>query len=209
MRIKAEIYIDGACSGNPGPGAWAVVIVNNPATKHTFTGYVKEATNARMELTAAIEAVKRALNQSCEYTIYSDSEYVIKGINEWRHNWKKKGWRKSDGKPVENQDLWITLDTLLETSCTPITWQWVRGHSGNPMNELANELAQSTVSENIGHEPNFENPHVNTWEKSLTDLYKAMMHGEKDLKITITFMPDNKIIFHKSTNLFAEIIDVN
>jgi ribonuclease HI len=140
---KVEIFTDGACSGNPGPGGWGVLLRYNDTEKQLYGGE-PETTNNRMELMAAIKALQ-ALKQSCEIDLYTDSQYLRKGITEWIHNWKRNGWRNSNKKPVKNSDLWQQLDT--EVLRHKISWHWVEGHSGHPENELADELARKWIAE--------------------------------------------------------------
>lgn len=143
MRRKkqVEIYTDGACSGNPGPGGWGVLLRYIHMEK-TLSGAEWETTNNRMELKAAIEGLK-ALTQHCDVILVTDSEYVKKGITEWMENWKRKGWRTANGKPVKNQDLWEELDGL--TKNHQITWRWVKGHSGHKENDQVDELAREAI----------------------------------------------------------------
>jgi ribonuclease HI len=136
-----EIYTDGACRGNPGPGGWAALL--------SFGGQEKElagaevlTTNNRMELTAVIRALE-ALKKPSEVRVLTDSEYVRKGITEWLEGWKARGWKTSDRKPVKNQDLWERLDTLVAGH--QIQWQWVKGHSGVPGNERVDRLANEAI----------------------------------------------------------------
>ena len=131
------IYTDGGCRGNPGIGGWGVVLNYDGHEKHLFGGKA-ETTNNRMELTAAIKALQ-ALKQPCAVTLYTDSQYVKQGIEQWLANWKKNNWRTAAKKAVKNQDLWQLLDT--EVQRHKVKWDWVKGHSGNPGNELADELA--------------------------------------------------------------------
>lgn len=135
------IYADGACKGNPGPGGWGVLLRYGEREKALHGGEA-ETTNNRMELTAVIEALK-ALKRPCRVELYTDSQYVQKGITEWLPNWKRRGWRTSGGGPVKNQDLWQALDR--ETARHEITWHWVRGHAGDPGNERADALANQGV----------------------------------------------------------------
>ena len=137
MTKTIEIYTDGACRGNPGPGGWGVVLIAGRHRK-TMHGGAAETTNNRMELTAAIEALN-ALKSASRVTLHTDSKYVMDGINEWLANWKKRGWKTSARKPVKNQDLWEALDEAAQRH--EITWKWVKGHDGNPGNEAADELA--------------------------------------------------------------------
>jgi ribonuclease HI len=138
-----EIYTDGACRGNPGPGGWGAVLI---AGRHrrTLHGGEAETTNNRMELTAAIKALN-ALKGASRVTLHTDSKYVMDGINEWLANWKARGWKTAAKKPVKNQDLWMALDEA--TQRHEITWQWVKGHDGNPGNEAADELANLGIDE--------------------------------------------------------------
>lgn len=131
------IYTDGACRGNPGPGGWGVILSRGKQYKELYGGE-SATTNNRMELTAAIKALQ-ALKRPLPVTVYTDSKYLILGITQWLPKWKAKGWRKSDGKPVENIDLWKTLDELV--SVHDVQWSWVKGHNGDPGNERADALA--------------------------------------------------------------------
>ena len=135
-------YTDGACSGNPGPGGWGVVLraeSNEEVVKERLLyGGSYETTNNRMELTAAIEALK-ALNKSTIITVYIDSVYVKDGLTKWMPKWKSNGWKSSNKKPIKNDDLWKILDG--ENKKHKVNWQWVKGHSGNEGNELADKLA--------------------------------------------------------------------
>jgi ribonuclease HI len=132
-----QVYTDGACKGNPGPGGWGVWMRWGAHEKELFGGEVS-TTNNRMELTAVIEALA-ALKRRCRVTIHTDREYVRKGITEWIHHWKTRGWRTADRKPVKNADLWQRLDALREEH--DVHWRWVRGHAGDPGNERADALA--------------------------------------------------------------------
>lgn len=136
-RPKVVIYTDGACKGNPGPGGWGVVLRSGAHEKELFGGE-RSTTNNRMELTAVIEALA-SLKRSCDVAIYTDSEYVRKGITEWIHGWKQRGWKTADRKPVKNAELWQRLEAL--AGLHRVEWHWVRGHNGDPGNERADELA--------------------------------------------------------------------
>ena len=143
MTANVIIYTDGACKGNPGPGGWGVVLRYGDAMK-TLHGGERNTTNNRMELMAAIKGLK-ALNRSCEVALYTDSQYVRKGITEWMKGWKKNGWKTAARKPVKNDDLWKALDE--EVGRHQVEWHWVKGHAGIPDNELADELANRVVDE--------------------------------------------------------------
>lgn len=140
-----EVFTDGACRGNPGPGGWGVVLRYRNTEKELY-GSEAHTTNNRMELTAAIEALN-ALKQPCEVIVTTDSQYVKNGINLWITNWKKRGWKTADKKPVKNIDLWQRLDELV--SRHKVTWHWVKGHSGHPENERADALANTGIDELI------------------------------------------------------------
>ncbi len=131
------IYTDGACKGNPGPGGWGAWLAADGHEKE-LRGGEKLTTNNRMELTAVIEALA-SLKRSCVVTIHTDSEYVRKGITEWIHGWKQRGWKTADRKPVKNAELWLRLDALRDLH--EVHWRWVKGHSGDPGNERADALA--------------------------------------------------------------------
>ena len=138
-----QIFTDGACRGNPGPGGWGALLRFGGEEKTLFGGE-QDTTNNRMELTAVIEAL-RALKRPCDVTLTSDSTYVLKGIQEWMPNWKRRGWKTASKKPVKNVDLWKKLDVLIVEH--KIDWQWVKGHSGHPENELADQLANQGIDE--------------------------------------------------------------
>jgi ribonuclease HI len=132
-----DIFTDGACSGNPGPGGWGAVLRSGDHEKE-LCGGERDTTNNRMELTAAIEALE-ALTEPCQVTLTTDSTYVRDGITRWLANWKQNGWRTAAKKPVKNQELWQKLDR--QASRHDVTWKWVKGHSGHPENERADMLA--------------------------------------------------------------------
>ena len=136
-----EIYTDGACRGNPGPGGWGALLSSGVREKE-LSGAEALTTNNRMELTAVIRALE-ALKRPSEVRIFTDSEYVRRGITEWVKNWKTRGWRTADRKPVKNQDLWERLDELAAPH--KIEWRWVRGHSGVPGNERVDRLANQAI----------------------------------------------------------------
>jgi len=138
MSGKVEIYTDGACSGNPGPGGWGAVLLYGDREKELFGG-APETTNNRMELTAAIEALEE-LKRPCQVRLHTDSTYLKRGITEWIARWKRNGWRTADRKPVKNQDLWQRLDAALARH--RVEWRWIKGHAGNAGNERADALAR-------------------------------------------------------------------
>jgi ribonuclease HI len=140
---EIEIYTDGACKGNPGPGGWGVLLRSGNAVKELHGGETS-TTNNRMELTAVIRALQ-ALKRPCKVTLYLDSQYVLKGITEWLPGWKAKGWKTASKQPVKNEDLWRQLDELVATSGHEVDWRWVRGHNGDPGNERADALANLGV----------------------------------------------------------------
>lgn len=143
-RKQVTIYTDGACSGNPGPGGWGCILQYG-AHKKEMNGFMAGTTNNRMELLAAISGLG-ALKEPCDVTLYSDSNYLVKAFNEhWIDNWKKKNWIKSDGKPVENQDLWAIL--VLQTKKHHVNFVWVKGHASNPGNNRCDELAREAIEE--------------------------------------------------------------
>jgi len=138
-----EIFTDGACRGNPGPGGWGALLRYGD-NERSLCGGEPETTNNRMELMAVIQGLS-ALQRACEVTVTSDSTYVLKGIQEWMPNWKKRGWKTASKKPVKNVDLWQQLDQLVELHS--IDWQWVKGHSGHAENEIADQLANRGIDE--------------------------------------------------------------
>lgn len=136
-----KIYTDGACRGNPGPGGWGALL-RYGTTEKTISGHAKETTNNRMELSAAIEALA-ALSQSCEIDLYTDSQYVQKGVTEWLAGWKKRDWKRADKKPVKNVDLWQALDE--QVSRHKVKWHWVKGHSGHKENDYVDQVANDAI----------------------------------------------------------------
>jgi ribonuclease HI len=142
---QVSIYTDGACRGNPGPGGWGALLKFGEHEKQLWGGAL-DTTNNRMELTAAIEALA-ALSEPCEVDITTDSVYVKDGITRWLSGWKLKGWKTASKQPVKNQDLWRQLDALVAQHA--VRWHWVKGHSGHPENELADQLANRGVDEQL------------------------------------------------------------
>ncbi len=140
---KVQVYTDGACRGNPGPGGWGALLRYNDTEKELY-GAERATTNNRMELMAAIQALE-SLKRPCEVSLTTDSQYVRKGITEWIDNWKRRGWKTADKKPVKNQDLWQRLEQA--THKHKIHWKWIKGHSGHVENERADALANKAVDE--------------------------------------------------------------
>ncbi|MCW8917687.1 MAG: ribonuclease HI [Gammaproteobacteria bacterium] len=138
-----EIYTDGACRGNPGPGGWGAVLRYNSHEKRLHGGEA-QTTNNRMELMAAIAAME-SLTRPCTVKLTTDSKYVMQGITEWMANWKRRGWKTAANKPVKNVDLWQRLDQALAPH--QVRWHWVKGHSGHPENEMADQLANRGIDE--------------------------------------------------------------
>ena len=139
---KIIIYTDGACSGNPGKGGWGAILMFKEHEKK-ISGGLKETTNNQMEIRAVIEALK-IIKKSSQIIIYTDSKYVMDGITKWINGWKKNGWRTADRKPVKNSELWQELDE--EVAKHRIEWRWVKGHSGNKYNDIADELARHGIA---------------------------------------------------------------
>jgi ribonuclease HI len=139
--MTIEIYTDGACRGNPGPGGWGVLLRMN-GTEKTLKGAEAHTTNNRMELMAAIQGLQ-ALTRDCEVSLYTDSQYVRQGMTEWLAGWKRRGWRNSKNEPVKNIDLWTQLDAA---ACQhKVQWYWVKGHSGHPDNDRVDALANEAI----------------------------------------------------------------
>jgi ribonuclease HI len=139
-----EIYTDGACKGNPGPGGWGVLLKSEGTEKELFGGEAN-TTNNRMEMMAVIQALE-ALKRPCKVNLHLDSKYVLQGITEWIHGWKARGWRTASKEPVKNVELWQRLDALVATGGHQIDWRWVKGHAGDPGNERADALANKGVA---------------------------------------------------------------
>jgi ribonuclease HI len=140
---KVDIFTDGACRGNPGPGGWGALLRYGEKEKQLY-GAERETTNNRMELMAAIVALE-SLKRPCEVTLTTDSEYLRKGITEWIHSWKRRGWKTAGKKPVKNQELWQRLEAA--THRHTIHWKWIRGHTGHAENECADRLANQAIDE--------------------------------------------------------------
>jgi|TARA_R100000049_G_C1951986_1_gene100558 ribonuclease HI len=136
-----QIFTDGACKGNPGPGGWGALL-RKGETERELSGAEPDTTNNRMEMTAAIRALS-ALKRDCTVDLYTDSKYLIDGITKWLPGWQKRGWRTADKKPVKNEDLWRQLAEL--TATHSVTWHWVRGHSGHAENERVDKLASDAA----------------------------------------------------------------
>lgn len=140
---KVSIFTDGACRGNPGPGGWGAILRYGEREKE-LNGAERDTTNNRMELMAAIVALE-TLKRACDVTLTTDSQYVRKGITEWLPNWKRRGWKTADKKPVKNQDLWQRLEAAAQRHS--IHWKWIKGHSGHVENERADQLANLAIDE--------------------------------------------------------------
>ena len=140
--MKYVIYTDGACSGNPGPGGWGAVILNEEKIDTSISGKEKSTTNNRMELMAPIMALRK-IKKASKIIIYTDSIYLKNGITTWIKNWEKNGWKSTNKKPVRNKDLWVTLNELSKEHV--IDWKWVKAHAGNKYNEIADKLATNAI----------------------------------------------------------------
>ena len=140
--MKYTIYTDGACSGNPGPGGWGAVIIDEENNQIELSGSEKSTTNNRMELLAPIKALKK-IKKEANITIFTDSTYLKNGITEWIKKWETNGWKNANKKPIKNKDLWQELNKL--TQKKDITWKWIKAHAGNPLNELADQLATKAI----------------------------------------------------------------
>jgi len=143
VSVDVDIYTDGACRGNPGPGGWGALLRAGPREMELFGGE-RQTTNNRMELTAAIEALE-ALKRPCSVALHTDSQYLRLGITEWLPQWRARGWRTADRKPVKNQDLWQRLEQAAARH--DVQWHWVKGHAGHPENERADALANQGIDE--------------------------------------------------------------
>jgi len=141
--MKYIVFTDGACSGNPGPGGWGAIILDEKENQINLSGSEQSTTNNRMELVAPIMALKKIKSNSV-IIIYTDSTYLKNGITLWIKNWEKNGWKNANKKPVKNKDLWVVLNKLTEEQS--ISWKWVKAHSGNKFNELADKLATEAIN---------------------------------------------------------------
>jgi len=146
VTTEVTIHTDGACKGNPGPGGWGALLVCG-GHRRELHGGEPHTTNNRMELTAAIEALA-ALKRGCRVQLYTDSQYVRNGITEWLPQWKQRGWKTADRKPVKNADLWMRLEDAIQRH--DVKWHWVKGHAGDPGNERADELANLGIASRTG-----------------------------------------------------------
>lgn len=146
VAATVRIFTDGACRGNPGPGGWGAILFYGDHEKELYGGEV-ETTNNRMELMAAIQALEALTRNDCHVELTTDSNYVRQGITEWLANWKKKGWKTANRKPVKNVDLWQRLDAAARQH--RVSWHWVKGHSGHPENERADQLANRGIDEMV------------------------------------------------------------
>ena len=149
MNQKVEIWTDGACSGNPGPGGWGAILKWKNQNKE-ISGGEHETTNNKMELVAVIEAIK-SLNKKCDVNVYTDSIYVRDGITQWIKKWKNNNWKNAQKKNVKNKELWMELDGLVQQH--NVDWHWIKGHAGNPLNERADELARNAIL-TLAHQTN-------------------------------------------------------
>lgn len=138
-----EVYTDGACSNNPGPGGWGFALIKDRTVIRSSSGYVQHTTNNQMEMTAVIKALSHFKSQSSIH-LFTDSNYVIQGINSWIHNWLKRDWKTASNKPVKNVELWKQIDKL--NKFHDVKWNWVKGHSGNFGNEIADKLATEAIT---------------------------------------------------------------
>ena len=154
MNTKVVVYTDGACSGNPGPGGWGAILFHGDRRKELMGGDLA-TTNNRMELMAAIQALE-SLTRPCDVELHTDSQYVQKGIHEWIHGWKRRGWLTADRKPVKNDDLWKRLDAARLRH--KVDWRWVKGHAGHEHNERADELARLGMKAVLDAQPGVRQP---------------------------------------------------
>lgn len=195
-----SVYTDGACTGNPGPGGWAVVVYYTDNSVREFGGNEKQTTNNRMEMQAAIAALNfLTTNQpTAPITIYTDSEYLIKGVTQWVKSWKKKGWKTAQGKPVLNQDLWENLDQLNNKL---VLWQHVRGHAGNVGNERCDAIARAFANgKTLSLQPGKPNPPLEMSHKVDLPLVELAAEKGDNTKTNQTIQPNN-LLAVKATNM--------
>jgi ribonuclease HI len=213
QTIIQSIYTDGACTGNPGPGGWGVVVYFNDGSVHEMGDAAPHTTNNKMEMQAAIAALKyfRATGQSQPITLYTDSEYLINCVTKWVKGWKKKGWKKADGNPVQNQDL---LEILDELNTRQITWQHVRGHAGNVGNERCDAIARSFASGKIPSLKELSSTHAhktlpNSYEQSVAKAAEDEPHSTVINKVTseTTTSAPHITVMETSTAQTAAAID--
>ncbi|PKF80799.1 ribonuclease HI [Vibrio sp. vnigr-6D03] len=152
MAKQVEVFTDGSCLGNPGPGGYGIVLRYKQTEKNLSKGY-HLTTNNRMEMMAAVVALK-SLKEPCNVILTTDSQYVRQGITQWIHNWKKRGWKTADKKPVKNADLWQELDK--ETARHDVDWRWVKGHAGHRENEICDELARAAAESPTGEDTGYQ-----------------------------------------------------
>lgn len=197
LQTIQSIYTDGACTGNPGPGGWGVVVYFTDGSIHELGGDAAQTTNNRMEMQAAIAALK-LLTESGEteaITLYTDSEYLIKGVTQWVKGWKKKGWKTAQGKAVLNQDLWETLDEL---NTLQVKWQYVRGHAGNVGNERCDAIARAFAN---GKTPSLQQKPTNSSEKSTSETNRLPVAGVSD-------SDSNSTISYKTAQPSPHVLDM-
>lgn len=183
-RKIENIYTDGACTGNPGPGGWGVVVYFTDGSIHELGGDAAQTTNNRMEMQAAIAALKflATTNQTEPLTLYTDSQYLINGVTKWVKGWKKKGWKTAQGKAVLNQELWETLDQL---NTRLVTWQYVRGHAGNVGNERCDVIATTFAK---GKSPSLQQLTLTSSDKSTGGTKNSSVAGVSDLDNNCTII---------------------
>lgn len=185
-RTIQSIYTDGACTGNPGPGGWGVVVYYSDRSIYESGGNAAQTTNNRMEMQAAIAALKllHTASQTEPITLYTDSEYLINGVTKWVKGWRKKGWKTAQGKPVLNQDLWETLDQLN----TPLVkWQYVRGHAGNIGNERCDAIARAFAN---GKSPSLQQSPLTISDESTAETHPLLVTGLSDLNSNHTIISE-------------------
>ncbi len=196
-EIKS-IYTDGACTGNPGPGGWGVVVYFSDGSSHEIGGASSQTTNNKMEMQAAIAALEflKASEQTEPITLYTDSEYLINCVTKWVKGWKKKGWRKADGKPVQNQDL---LETLDELNSQQVKWEHVRGHAGNVGNERCDMIARS-----------FANGRTPSLKQEVFSNFQLSLPKEKEINVSkVSDFDTNSTVNKKTSEISTLATDIN